>query len=94
MNRSIRWFVASSVLPIAAIAAYSWEARAQVVVAVGPPSAYVASYEPVYYNGFAHYWYRDHWYYRDHASWRWWTQEPGYLHDQRAGWAHHWHHWR
>jgi hypothetical protein len=88
-----RLLVASLALPLAAIALYSLEAKAQVVVAVGPPSAYVASYEPIYYNGFAHYWWRDHWYYRDHGSWHWWDREPAFLHDHRGEWDHHWHHW-
>jgi hypothetical protein len=94
MKRSIPWFVASAAVLFGALAAYPSSASAQVVV-VEPPSAYIASYEPVYYNGFAHYLYHDHWYYRDHGgAWRGYDHEPGFLHDQRGGWAHHWHHWR
>jgi|HubBroStandDraft_1064217.scaffolds.fasta_scaffold1395950_1 hypothetical protein len=74
MNRTIIWKLASAVLPITAIAlAYSHEAEAQLV---GPPPAYVASYEPIYYNGHAHYLYRDRWLYRDHAAWRGYDHEP------------------
>jgi hypothetical protein len=94
MTRSIRWFVTAAALPLLAVGAYSLEAKAQVVVQVGPPSAYIASYEPIYYNGFAHYLWHDHWYYRDHGAWHWWDHEPGFLHDHRGEWAHHWHHWR
>jgi hypothetical protein len=94
MSRSIGWYVACAVVPVAVIAAYAWEAKAQTVVSVGPPSEYIASYEPIYYNGWAHYWYRDHWYYRDHGAWHWWDHEPAFLHDHRGEWAHHWHHWR
>jgi hypothetical protein len=59
-------------------------ASAQEVV-VYPDPAYVATADPVYYNGVAHYWYRDRWYYRDGAGhWAWYHGgEPGYLHDYR-----------
>jgi hypothetical protein len=59
------------------------EASAQEVV-VQPDDAYIATAEPVYYNGAAHYWYRDRWYYRNGRSWAWYGGgEPGYLHDYR-----------
>jgi hypothetical protein len=95
MNRSIRWFVACAAVPLMTVAMYSWEAKAQ-VVAVGPPAVYVASYEPFYYNGFAHYWYRDRWFYRDHGAWRSYEHghEPGFLRDHRGEWEHHRHAWR
>ena len=57
------------------------DAAAQVVV--GPDDAYIAVAEPVYYNGVAHYWYRDRWYYRNGRSWASYGTEPGYLHDYR-----------
>jgi hypothetical protein len=44
------------------------EASAQEVV-VQPDDAFIATAEPVYYNGVAHYWYRNHWYYRNGRSW-------------------------
>jgi hypothetical protein len=93
MNRTIACLVATAAVPVA-ILAYSATSRAQAVVAVGPPGEYVAAYEPIYYNGFAHYLWHDHWYYRDHAAWHWYDHEPGFLHDHRGEWAHHWHHWR
>jgi hypothetical protein len=95
MNRSISWLVACAAAPVIALAVYSTEATAQTVV-VEPTAAYVASYEPMYYNGMAHYWYRDRWFYRDHGAWRWYEhgREPGYLHDHFGEWGHHWHHWR
>ena len=95
MKRSILWLVACASAPLMVLAADVSEAHAQVVV-VEPPSAYIASYEPIYYNGLAHYWYRDRWYYRDHGAWRWYEHdhEPGFLRDHRGEWAHHWHHWR
>jgi hypothetical protein len=93
MNRFVRSFLGAAV-PLLSVAAYSHDADAQIVVSEGPPAAYVASYEPVYYNGFAHYLYRDRWYYRDHAAWHAWDHEPGFLHEHRGEWAHHAHHWR
>jgi hypothetical protein len=59
------------------------EASAQEVVAY-PDAAYIATAEPVYYNGAAHYWYRDRWYYRNGRNWAsYGGGEPGYLHDYR-----------
>jgi hypothetical protein len=59
------------------------KASAQEVV-VYPDNAYIATAEPVYYNGSAHYWYRDRWYYRNGRNWAWYRGgEPGYLHDYR-----------
>jgi hypothetical protein len=93
MNRTIACITASTAL-LLSVVVYSRDSGAQTVVVEGPPSAYVASYEPIYYNGWAHYWWRDHWYYRDHGAWHWWDKEPAFLHDHRGEWAHHWHHWR
>jgi hypothetical protein len=92
MNRSTASLFACA-LPVLAALAYSGSANAQVVVA-GPPTSYVASYEPIYYNGAAHYLWHDHWFYRDHAGWHGYDKEPGFLHDHRGEWAHHQHHWR
>lgn len=93
MSRTIAYLVASAALSVA-ILAYSRESRAQTVVVTGPPSEYVASYEPVYYNGSAHYFWHRYWHYRDHGIWHRWDREPAFLHDHRGEWAHHWHHWR
>jgi hypothetical protein len=93
MNRTIAWLIASAALPLA-IVGYSTESRAQTVVVAGPPSEYVASYEPVYYNGSAHYLWHDHWHYRDHRAWHRWDHEPAFLHEHRGEWGHHAHRWR
>jgi len=59
------------------------DASAQAVV-VYPDDAYIASAEPVYYNGAAHYWYCDRWYYRNGGQWAWYHDgEPRWLHDYR-----------
>ena len=58
-------------------------AGAQEVV-VYPDAAYVATAEPVYYNGIPHYWFRDRWYYRRAGGWAWYREgEPRWLHDYR-----------
>jgi hypothetical protein len=98
MNRSITEKLVFAILPIAAIAiGYSQEeAQAQYaeVQYAPPPPAYVASYEPVYYNGYAHYLYRNRWLYRNHGAWRGYGHEPGFLNGRRGEWGHHWHRWR
>jgi hypothetical protein len=83
----------SAVLPLAAVIAHAPAAEAQAVV-VYPSAAYVASYEPIYYNGHAHYYYNNHFYYRDHGAWRGYEHEPAALWGRRGEWAHHRHGWR
>ena len=93
MNRTIK--LLSVVVPFCAIGAlFTTDAKAQYYV---PPPAYIASYEPVYYNGYAHYYYGNRWYYRDHVGgWRSYDREPAYLGGYRGGWAGRYHggHWR
>jgi hypothetical protein len=83
------------VVPFCALGAlFSTDASAQWAPRPPPPH-YVATYEPVYYNGYAHYYYQNHWYYRDHGgAWRWYDREPGYLYGHRGEWEHHHHGWR
>lgn len=51
----------------------------------GPPSAYVSSAQPVYYDGRPAYWYGGRWYYRDGGGrWGYYRSEPRYLHDYRV----------
>jgi hypothetical protein len=59
-----------------------------------PPDGYIATAEPVYYNGIANYWYGDRWYYRNGRSWAsYGGGEPVYLRDYRVrswpGGVHH-----
>jgi hypothetical protein len=50
-----------------------------------PPPEYVATSEPVYYEGHAAYWYNNHWCWRDeHGAWNHYEQEPPFLADRRA----------
>lgn len=67
--------LAAAVL-VGAPAAAQWEP---------PPPEYIASTEPVYYEGHAAYWYNNHWYWRDdHGGWQHYDHEPPFLADRRA----------
>jgi hypothetical protein len=61
-------------------------ARAQVVV-IAPPDACVATFAPVYYNGYASYWCGDNWYYRNGPGWGMYGAEPGFLRGWRGSHA-------
>jgi hypothetical protein len=49
-----------------------------------PPPVFIATVEPVYFEGHAAYWYGSHWYWRDPHGWHWYANEPGFLRDHRA----------
>jgi hypothetical protein len=49
-----------------------------------PPDAYIATTDPVYFDGHASYWYGDRWYYRDGARWNYYHTEPAELARHRA----------
>ncbi len=61
-------------------------AQAQEIV-VYPSAAYIATAQPEYFQGRAHYWYNNRWYYRDGARWSYYRSEPVYLRDRRAHWG-------
>ena len=49
-----------------------------------PPATYVATVEPVYYQGAPMYWYNNYWYWRDaRAQWHYYQREPQFLHERR-----------
>jgi hypothetical protein len=75
------------VIPIAVVLGAPDEARAQIVVSVAPPAAYIATSTPEYFEGRPVYYYNNSWYYRDHGRWGYYRNEPGYLRDRRAHWA-------
>ncbi|HEY1554687.1 MAG TPA: hypothetical protein VGF94_07600 [Kofleriaceae bacterium] len=75
------------VIPAALGLATPGEAQAQVQVVVEPPSAFIATAAPEYFEGRPVYWYNDHWYYRDHGRWGYYRAEPGYLRGRRAHWV-------
>jgi hypothetical protein len=86
MNRTIatlaRIVVMSSGLgALAAVCLVATPAWAQWVP---PPPEYIATTEPVYYEGHAAYWYDNHWYWRDeHGGWNHYDNEPAFLADRR-----------
>lgn len=66
---------------LAAVALTSTPAAAQWVP---PPPEYIATTEPVYYEGHAAYWYGDHWYWHDaHGAWNHYDHEPALLANRR-----------
>jgi hypothetical protein len=84
------------------IAAFaSRDARAQVVVVAPPivvappvvvappPPAFVATFQPEYFEGRPVYWYHNNWYYRGEHGWSFYRTEPRYLRDRRAHWVDH-----
>jgi hypothetical protein len=53
-----------------------------------PPPEFIATAEPIYYEGHAAYWYGNHWSYRDeHGGWGHYDHEPPFLADRRAHWT-------
>src|ERR1700722_11603847 len=66
----------------------STSSAAQEILAPPPPE-YIATTEPVYYEGRAAYWYGNRWYSRDGGAWNYYHGEPGYLRDWRGrpGWG-------
>jgi hypothetical protein len=50
-----------------------------------PPPEYIATTEPVYYEGHPAYWYGGHWFWRDeHGGWGHYDHEPPFLADRRG----------
>jgi hypothetical protein len=49
-----------------------------------PSDGFVATEDPVYYDGQATYFYGGLWYYRSGGSWSYYRSEPGYLRDYRV----------
>ena len=77
MNR-IAKIMLSAIVPLAAMTAVGTHASsAEAQVVVYPSDAYVASYRPVYYNGYAHYYYGGRWsYYRPGYGWYGYDHAP------------------
>jgi hypothetical protein len=85
MNRSLVT-VLTGVVVASSLA--SVPARAGIEIQIFPPSWFIATSRPVYYEGHAAYWYGNRWHYRDRDrdGWRWRTydEEPRYLREYRA----------
>lgn len=96
--KTIKMALVSAVLSAGAAAAITFApstASAQeYYVSVVPPS-YIASTEPVYWNGRPHYYYNGYWMYREGARWRYYRTEPRYFVDYRGRYPQgRWHYWR
>jgi len=59
-------------------------AQAQVQIQISPPSWFIATNRPVYYEGHASYWYGNQWHYREGRTWRTYRNEPRFLRDHRG----------
>ena len=87
MNRAIAtlskgFVIVSAVGALAAVSLVGVPAAAQWAP---PPSEYIATTEPVYYEGHAAYWYGGHWFWRDeHGGWNHYDREPPFLADRRT----------
>jgi hypothetical protein len=69
-------------LPLCAVTTI---AGAQLQVVLSPPDTFVATAEPVYYQGHPSYYYNNHWYYRDQrGAWNYYHDEPNELRDHRT----------
>jgi hypothetical protein len=75
------------IVPVVMLIGAPTEARAQIVVTISPPAAYIATSQPEYFEGRPVYWYNNSWYYRDHGRWQYYRREPVFLHERRAHWA-------
>jgi hypothetical protein len=83
MNKSFKTMLKGVLLAGMAFAGAA-AARAQIQVSVGFPGAeFVATAQPVFFEGHAAYWYGGHWYYRDGRAWRYYRDEPVFLRDHR-----------
>jgi|HubBroStandDraft_1064217.scaffolds.fasta_scaffold76870_2 hypothetical protein len=55
-------------------------------VAYYPSAGFIATEQPVFYDGHASYWYNGHWVYRDAGGrWGYYRSEPAFLAQRRAG---------
>jgi hypothetical protein len=59
-------------------------AFAQVEIVVGPPADFIATAEPVYFEGRPAYWWGGRWYFRDGPGWHYYHDEPAYLRGWRG----------
>jgi len=57
----------------------STPAQAQVEIQIRPPSWFIATTRPVYYEGHASYYYGNQWHYRQGRTWHTYREEPRML---------------
>ncbi len=89
MTRNLQSLLKSALFAAAmSLTLLATPARAQVVI-VTPPDECIATFSPVYYNGYASYWCGNSWYYRGRGGWGVYANEPGFLFSYRGnhGWG-------
>jgi hypothetical protein len=84
MNYKFTKLVQLATVLVTLILSAATPVEAQVRIVVSPPSWYIGTRTPVYYEGRATYWYGNRWYYRDGHSWRYYNDEPSHLRDHRG----------
>jgi hypothetical protein len=87
MNRKIATLSRSLVMvsALGALAAVSLVGATAGAQWAPPPPEYIATTEPVYYEGHAAYWYGNHWAWRDeHGAWNHYDHEPAALAERRT----------
>jgi uncharacterized membrane protein YgcG len=79
----LRSLLAVSALAVVCVTGLSPQAAQAEVVVSFPSAAFLATVEPVYYEGHAAYWYMNRWRYRDGQGWHSYGAEPPYLMNRR-----------
>ena len=75
---------ARALIVVLPLCAFTRVAAAQEPPPPPPPPTYVATAEPVYFNGQATYWYMNHWYWREPSGrWFYYRHEPSALRERR-----------
>jgi len=85
MNRTARAAVGLLFLSASAVATAGCADEVVVGPADYPPAAFLATAQPVYYEGRPAYFYGNRWYYRNGASWGAYRSEPEFLSQRRPG---------
>jgi hypothetical protein len=87
-TRTLQRIACAFILGATLVAAAACVARVGPAYSVGyydyPPDAYIATTEPVYFEGHATYWYGGRWYYRDGGRWGRYDREPPVLYQRRV----------
>jgi hypothetical protein len=86
MNSTSTWLKAAAlgVMVWGATAATGCSAEVTAEPAYYPPPGFVATANPVYYEGRPAYYYNSRWYFRSGGGWGYYRSEPGYLYRNRT----------
>jgi len=83
---STTWLKAAAlgVMVWGTVAATGCSAEVMAEPADYPPPGFVATTNPVYYDGRPAYYYNSRWYFRNGGGWGYYRSEPGYLYNRRT----------